>query len=236
MRRRGVLPVLTGLLLVVFASVALLMSTGDRLTGSFGRQWLTYDSTRQPAGASGTLWLVAGTVFLPGIGFSLAYRTAPVRWRPAIASFCLALFTVDLVFLLGAILWFDGTGHTVDQLFGMSGDVDGSGSIVFVLMTSAPLIMIWLGPTAGATTSTVVTRPGSPRSPHVLQRTGGRPGRRQSPRRAREARIAPCRNHRSPTQDHMLLGPMVGEFVMWRCMSESSRFAAGCCCRAGSGH
>jgi hypothetical protein len=146
--RRPVLPVLSGMVIAVFASVALVLSTGDRLASSFGTQVLTYDATRQPTGASGTLWLIAGSVLLPGIGFSLAYRTAPVRWRPAVASVCLGLFAVDLVFLLDAILWFAGTGHTADQLFAISGDASGSGSIVFVLlmliMTSAPLIMVWL--------------------------------------------------------------------------------------------
>lgn len=147
--RRGVLPVFAGAVIAVFASVALVLRTGDRLTSSFGDGFLTYDSTQQLDGASGTLWLVAGSVLLPGIGFSLAYRMAPVRWRLTIASACLALFALDLVFLLDAILWFTGAGHSPDQLFGMSGDADGSGSIVFVLimliMTSAPLIMVWLG-------------------------------------------------------------------------------------------
>ncbi|MFJ7217899.1 hypothetical protein [Amycolatopsis sp. NPDC098790] len=146
--RRVVVPVLAGVVIAACASVALVLSTGDRLTSSFGSRFLTYDSTQQLTGGSGSLWLVAGTVVLPGIGFSLAYRTAPARWRPAVASVCLGLFALDLVFLLSAVLWFAGTGHSADQLFGMSGDASGSGSIVFVLvmviMTSAPLIMVWL--------------------------------------------------------------------------------------------
>lgn len=147
--RRGVLPVLAGMVLAAFASVALVLSTGDRLASSFGTRFLTYDSTPQPAGTSGALWLIAGSVLLPGVGFSLAYRTAPPRWRLTVAAVCMGLFALDLVFLLAATLWFAGAGRTPDQLFGMAGDASGSGSIVFVLMlvimTSAPLIMVWLG-------------------------------------------------------------------------------------------
>ncbi|WP_410590532.1 hypothetical protein [Amycolatopsis sp. lyj-23] len=147
--RRGILPVPAGLAIAALASVALVMSTGDRLTSSFGTRWLTYDPAQQPGGPSGQWWLVAGSVLLPGIGFSLAYRGAPVRWQQAVASICLGLFGLDLLFLLAATLWFTGTGHGPDQLFGMSGDASGTGSIVFVLlmavMTSAPLIMVWLG-------------------------------------------------------------------------------------------
>ncbi|WP_285484294.1 hypothetical protein [Amycolatopsis sp. NBRC 101858] len=41
MMRRGVLPVLAGSVIAAFASVALVLRTGDRLTSSFGNRFLT---------------------------------------------------------------------------------------------------------------------------------------------------------------------------------------------------
>jgi hypothetical protein len=147
LRRPGGRPIVVALgwLLLLAAAGSLVGTVAPPVAATVGSAGLTYNTDATATPAPG--WLSAVVLLGSLLGFNLVYWSAAPRARVRQLGSMLALFGLELLGVIGCVVWVTGAEYpagAVRRLSATDGDAAITLTLLFVVCISACGIMLWL--------------------------------------------------------------------------------------------